>query len=124
MGLTARVLVVQAEESVRTLIRQTIEPEGCDVVEAADVPEALSALPSLRKPIDLVVADLIEPRIVGPSGLMRRVGVRCRLLLLSLFSGAPVVPAAYAQQIVVLQNPYRADALREKVRELLARSEK
>ena len=118
------VLVVHAEQPVRELIREMIAPEECEVVEAGDVAEALSALPSLPNPVDLVVASLTEPRLLGAAGLTKRLDARTRLLLLSLFATASVVPAEYCERIVVLRNPFRTDALREKVRELLARSEK
>ena len=118
---TPVVLVLHAEEPIRGLIRRMIEPERCEVVEAADVAEALSALPSFPKPVDLVVASMIEPRLLGAAGLAKRLRARTRLLLLSLFATSSVVPAEYCERIVVLRNPFRADALKEKVRELLAR---
>ncbi len=115
----ASVLVVQREEPLRALIRRTLESEGCRVLEACDVGEAFAAIGALNRPVDLVVADLVEPGVTGPTGLASRLPLTTRILLLSLFSDDDIAPAGAREGTTVLRNPFRPDALRDKVRELL-----
>ena len=61
----ARILVVDDEEGNRRLLREILEPQGYEVLEAADGEEALAALAE-RAP-DLVLLDLMMPRRDGYS---------------------------------------------------------
>jgi DNA-binding NtrC family response regulator len=118
-----RVLVVDDEPGVRESLRMLLEEE-CDVAMACDVEEALRALAA--SPADLVLLDLVMP---GRSGFD----------LLSELSDAPDAPP-----VVVLTGttdvstaveamkrgaadyvtkPFEVEALRIKVRQLLARRE-
>jgi DNA-binding response OmpR family regulator len=60
-GLTA--LVVDDEESVRMLVRTTLELDGWDVRTAADGREALSAAAEFAP--DAVVLDVMMPEVDG-----------------------------------------------------------
>lgn len=66
----ARILVVDDEPDVRTLLRHVLAEAGADTVLAASVEEALESV--LRQPPDLIVSDIGLP---GESGyeLIRRV---------------------------------------------------
>jgi CheY-like chemotaxis protein len=118
------VLVVQREEAVRWLIRGILECDGHAVVEAGDALEALATIRSLGRPVDLVLSDLIEPGLTGPGGLMGRLAPTTRVLLLSLFAGEEEIPQDSTHAVAVLQNPFRPDALGNKVRELLEERQK
>ena len=60
----ATILVVDDEPTVRELIRDTLELEDHEVVEAADGPGALAALQNPDLP-DCVVLDIMMPGISG-----------------------------------------------------------
>lgn len=60
----ATILVVDDEPSVRALIRDTLELEDHDVLEAVDGPSALDALGGPDLP-DCVVLDIMMPGISG-----------------------------------------------------------
>jgi DNA-binding response OmpR family regulator len=58
-----RVLVVEDDQAVRTLIRLLLEDEGLDVVEATTGPQALERF--AEGPFDLVLLDLRLPGMYG-----------------------------------------------------------
>ncbi len=58
-----RVLVVDDQESLRSLIRMNLELEGIEVVEATDGHDGLEAVQRCRP--DLVTLDLVMPRMDG-----------------------------------------------------------
>jgi DNA-binding response OmpR family regulator len=60
----ATILIVDDEPSVRALIRDTLELEDHEVLEAVDGPSALVALQNPELP-DLVVLDIMMPGISG-----------------------------------------------------------
>jgi CheY-like chemotaxis protein len=113
------VLVVLREDALRALIRRTLEDEGYRVLEVRDAAEALVALTVLERSVDLVLADLTEPGITGSDGLVKRLAPTTRVLLLSLFTEDDTTPDRAVEGVPVLRNPFRSDALRDKVREVL-----
>lgn len=60
----ATILIVDDEPSVRALIRDTLELEDHEVLEAVDGPSALTALQDAPLP-DCVVLDIMMPGISG-----------------------------------------------------------
>jgi len=59
----AKILLVDDEEAIQKLLRFPLEKEGYQVVQARDGQEALDAFG--REPFDLVILDLMLPRIDG-----------------------------------------------------------
>src|SRR6202451_3970186 len=59
----ARILLVDDEQSIQTLLSYPLRKEGYDVVQATDGREALERMD--EQPFDLVVLDLMLPRIDG-----------------------------------------------------------
>ncbi|MHB1834165.1 MAG: response regulator [Solirubrobacteraceae bacterium] len=60
---TARILLVDDEESIQTLLSYPLRKEGYEVVQATDGREALERFDEQR--FDLVVLDLMLPRVDG-----------------------------------------------------------
>lgn len=61
------VLIVEDEDAVRSLTRMILEQGGYRVLEAADADEALSVSSNLDQPIDLLLSDVVMPRVSGPQ---------------------------------------------------------
>ncbi len=61
--MTARILVVDDDENIRTTLAQNLRTHGFDVVAAADGAEAADRFTSIRP--DLVLTDLAMPRADG-----------------------------------------------------------
>jgi hypothetical protein len=62
---SARILVAEDEPSVLSVIRRGLEERGYDVITAADGVEALGVLERDPRPIDLLITDVIMPRMGG-----------------------------------------------------------
>src|SRR6201991_510385 len=60
---SARILLVDDEQSIQTLLSYPLRKEGYDVVQATDGRQALERFD--EQPFDLVVLDLMLPRIDG-----------------------------------------------------------
>lgn len=88
---SARVLVVDDDEGLRSLLEKFLSRQGVEVVCAADVAEALTALEA--GPLDLVITDVVMP---GRSGvdLLGEVRRRHPALPLVLMTGKPAVAMA------------------------------
>jgi DNA-binding response OmpR family regulator len=59
----ARVLLIEDELGLRTLIRQYLETQGHELVCAADGEEGLAK--ALAADFDLIICDLLLPRLSG-----------------------------------------------------------
>ena len=58
-----RILLVDDEESIQTLLAYPLRKEGYEVVSAHDGEEALAR--ARERPFDLVVLDVMMPRVDG-----------------------------------------------------------
>ena len=78
-----RVLVVDDEESLRNVVRKTLESEGLSVVTAADAETALMLVRA--SPPSLVIADVFLPEMSGIELLeeIRREVPRVPVVLMS-----------------------------------------
>ena len=62
---TGTLLLVEDEPAVRDMTRRTLERAGFDVTAVADGPSALEALATSSRPIDVLVTDVVMPRMSG-----------------------------------------------------------
>ena len=80
LGSNQRILVVEDERPVRESVVRILGSSGYHVVQAGDGIEALEAFSARHAPdIDLVVTDVVMPRMSGPE-LIRRLRARAPLL--------------------------------------------
>ncbi len=63
-----RILVIDDDDQVREMLRQTLEREGYEVVEAEDGNAGIKAY--RRQPTDLIITDLIMPNKEGMETIM------------------------------------------------------
>jgi two-component system, chemotaxis family, chemotaxis protein CheY len=66
-----RVLVVDDEPAVRTVVRMTLEKAGYDVLEAENGEKAIEAINAGENPlvVDLVICDIRMPKINGVEAI-------------------------------------------------------
>ena len=121
--LTGTVLVVDDEPAVRRTTRRLLERAGFAVLDAVDGEDALRISRAHPGPIDLLVTDVVMPRMAGPE--LARHLVRERpgtpVLFVSGYSEDNAFPGASADGHF-LHKPFTADALTEAVTRLLRSS--
>jgi two-component system cell cycle sensor histidine kinase/response regulator CckA len=122
MGGIETVLVVDDEEPVRALLQRILEEGGYTVLLARDGIEAMELYAERSTEIDLVVLDIIMPRMGGRKTYerLREINPEVKVLLTSGYSEegqAQDILAAGARGF--LQKPYDLHAVLAKVREVL-----
>jgi two-component system cell cycle sensor histidine kinase/response regulator CckA len=121
-SLPVTVLVVEDEEEVRALARDVLEMNGYTVLEALDAEDAVRLGESHPGPIELLITDVVMPRMSGPE-LARRLRARRPALRVLCMSGYPESPEreteATASWNAWLQKPFTPDTFMDKVRECL-----
>jgi CheY-like chemotaxis protein len=113
------VLLVEDEEAVRDLAARALKDFGYNVLCAASGPEALELLSGHSGRLDLLITDLIMPRMDGRqlAQKVRMVRPRAKLLFMSGYGGSNLeieVPG-----FTVLQKPFTAFRLAKRVRQVL-----
>ncbi len=121
-GGTETILVVEDEETVRTLVRRVLERYGYRVITAPG-PDAALALPAADlASIDLLVTDMVMPGLSGPE-LAAMLMDRLPLLRVLCMSGYADLSAEHqglgGVATAFIAKPFTAPALGRKVRELL-----
>jgi len=127
-GKTARVLLMDDEESIRRLGGSLLEHMGLDATLVADGAEAVRQFEDARgagRPIDLLILDLTIPGAMGGKATIeaiRKVDPRVPAIVSSGYSNDPVLAdfKRYGFQAMV-PKPYDVTLLATTIRELLAR---
>ncbi|MGO9680652.1 MAG: PAS domain S-box protein [Candidatus Sulfotelmatobacter sp.] len=120
-GGSETVLLVEDEESVRQLVRETLESRGYRVLEAGNGDAALALAASHSETIHLVITDVVMPGLSGHELAQQLLSARAGLKVLYLSGYAQdafPTPSAEAQK-AFLQKPFTLQSLARKVREIL-----
>jgi DNA-binding response OmpR family regulator len=115
--------VAEDDRAVRALLTRALRQAGFQVLEAADGTEALSVAEAHHGALDVLLTDAVMRGLSGPTlaAKLRERRPALRVLLVTGFPTDPVVVAFAAAGGEVLQKPFRASAVVEAVRNLLAR---
>jgi CheY-like chemotaxis protein len=122
MNGTETVLLVEDEEMVRNLANRALTEKGYRVLAARNGQEALETLENYNGPLDLVLTDVIMPKVSGrsliESVLARRPGLK--VIYISGYTdwtveGQGVLRPGQA----FLQKPFTTSTLLRKVRQVL-----
>ena len=89
----AKILVIDDEKDIRTVLRQVLELEGHAVSVAADGREGLALLE--REGADVVITDIIMPGIDGVATLQRIKESHPNLPVIVISGGGNVAPMSY-----------------------------
>ena len=116
------VLLVEDESALRKLIRQVLARDGFTVLEAKDGEQAVSLCERHPQTIDLVVTDLVMPKLNGFQLREKVAGLRptAKFLLISGYAEDAIEnPAVVQGDIGFLEKPFLPDELIHKVRQVL-----
>jgi signal transduction histidine kinase len=117
----ARILVVEDQPGVRSLLRRLLNRAGYRVTVASTPGEAL-ALWQSAGPFDLLVTDVLMPELTGPqlAERLRALQRSLPVLFVSGYADAGVFdPNALPERSAFLSKPFTIDALHEIVHSLL-----
>ena len=116
------VLLVEDEEIVRKLVRDTLRRSGYNVVEAEDGVEAMRICEHREEPVDIVVTDVVMPNMTGPELIERLTLLQpeLKVLFISGYTDGRVVQRGLVDSATdLLMKPFTPNLLARKVRELL-----
>jgi CheY-like chemotaxis protein len=122
-GGSETVLLVEDQEALRGVVRESLEAVGYRVLEAADGPGALELAAATREPIHLLLTDVIMPRMSGVE-LAERLRARqadLRVVFMSGYTDDVITRSGLlAQNSRLLQKPFTTPVLARTVREALS----
>ena len=116
------VLLVEDEESVRELVRETLAARGYKVLEAENGESGLRVAEEYRERIDILITDVVMPGIGGRQLAKRLLQLRPnpRVLYLSGYTEDTILhQGALPPGTAFLQKPFTLQNLARKVREVL-----
>jgi two-component system cell cycle sensor histidine kinase/response regulator CckA len=121
---TETVLLVEDEKAIRSLVVIALRNAGYAVREAQDGPEAIAEASSGTGPIHLLLTDVVMPRLNGPEVARRiqEIHPDARILYMSGYTENSIVRKGILDaDFDLIQKPFNAGRLLEKVREVLDR---
>ncbi len=122
------ILVAEDEETLRELVRDVLEDLGYTVLLAKDGEEAVELFAAHRDRVDLLMFDMVMPRLSGSEAYerVRSLAGDVSLILMTGYSEETVQSrfvkhhrSLEEAKVVLLQKPYGVEALGRKVREVL-----
>jgi len=121
-GGTETILLAEDNEMVRDLAALILTKNGYKVIKVANGQEAIDRVEKMETPIDLVILDVVMPRMGGNEASVRLLEI-CPNLPLLFTSGYSTngVHTNFIKKkgLHLLQKPFRGENLLRTVRELL-----
>ena len=118
---TETILVVDDEESVRTLASRILRKYGYTVIEAKHGRDALLLADRHPRRIDLILTDVVMPEMDGPA-LVREARVKhpdAKIIMMSGYAVSELEPVEFPNDVVLLHKPFGSAVLMRTVREVL-----
>jgi CheY-like chemotaxis protein len=119
-----RILLVDDNDAIRTVLRRLLARSGFDVVEARNGVEALAA--HRAQPADIVVTDLIMPEKEGLETILELRRMQPRLRIIAMSGGGRVRAQDYLKLAAALgasrtlAKPFSEAELLKAIQDLLA----
>jgi len=122
LGGTETILLVEDEESVRELVRDTLAAKGYQVIDADNGESGLAAAVAHNGKIELVITDVVMPGMGGRELVKQLTQSRpaTKVLYLSGYTEDAIVSDGSIEKgTAFLQKPFTLQNLSRKVREVL-----
>jgi CheY-like chemotaxis protein len=121
------VLVVDDEETVRTVTARMLEKFGFKVLTASDGQQGVDVYRKHTKEISVVVLDMTMPRLSGEEAFteMRRIRPDARVILTSGYNEQDATNRFAGKGLAgFLQKPFKPDVLYEKLMTVIGKDGK
>ncbi|MCF6237986.1 MAG: ATP-binding protein, partial [Candidatus Marinimicrobia bacterium] len=121
-GGSETILVVDDDDSIRSLIIDTLQPLGYNIIPASTGAEALELSRMIEQDIDLLLSDVIMPGINGKqlADIIVQEQPQIRVILMSGYTDNVIAHHGVLQSDYILINkPLLPLALTSKIREVL-----
>jgi two-component system, cell cycle sensor histidine kinase and response regulator CckA len=122
VGGTETILLVEDEESVRQLVRDTLSGKGYQVLEAENGEAGIAAAARHKGKMDLVITDVVMPGMGGREMVKQLVEAHpgTKVLYLSGYTEDAIISDGSIEKgTAFLQKPFTLQSLSRKVREVL-----
>jgi PAS domain S-box-containing protein len=119
---TETILVVEDEEQVRGVVLAMLARGGYRVLEAATPEQALAFARESGQTIDLLLTDVVMPRMSGPEvvKVIRQIRPKLKAICMSGYTDETVFRHGILESgVAFLQKPITPDSLRRKIRSVL-----
>jgi DNA-binding NtrC family response regulator len=121
VGNPVAILLVDDDEAIRSYVRPILQQQGFHVIEASDGADALKVASAYADSVDLLLTDVIMPKVNGlvlaQRLLQERPGIG--VLYMSGYVEKSILLATHPESILI-QKPFTPDALIAAVRQILA----
>jgi CheY-like chemotaxis protein len=118
-----RILLVEDEEGVRQLVATCLRALNYEVTEATNGREALQRATESERPFDLIVCDVVMPKMGGPAlyqALRARGSTEPFLFVSGYTDHSDAFLAEHADEIELLSKPFLLRQLEERIAAILA----
>ena len=119
---TESILLAEDEEGVRSLIGGQLSGLGYQVMEACDGLDALQLARGATGAIDLLISDVIMPKMGGPelSKRIREIWPAIKIIQISGYNDTQQYPSSEGSHAIRhLQKPFNFETLAGKIREVI-----
>jgi CheY-like chemotaxis protein len=119
---TETILLVEDDDEVRSLAREFLERRGYHVIVASNGEEATRIAGQHKKPIHLLLTDVVMPGMSGRivAQLVVSIHPEAKVLFISGYTDITITHHGILDAgAAFLQKPFTPDALAQKVREIL-----
>jgi PAS domain S-box-containing protein len=116
------ILFVEDEESVRELVREYLSGTGYRILEACDGVQALEVAGEYEGTIDMLVTDVVMPRLSGRELASRIAAERphLKILFISGYTDDSIFRHGVLEGgVAYLQKPFNLKSIAQKIREVL-----
>jgi len=125
-GAEASILVVDDETAVRRFAVRVLQREGYTVVEATDGIEALDLVRGAGTSLEVVVSDIVMPRLNGVE-LMKALSEshpHLPVILMSGYATAALTELGISAPCSILTKPFPAERLIDEVQRCMHRPDR
>lgn len=113
------IMLVEDEPMVRSLLARVLRARGYTIVEAGDGMEALELAATLPHPVDLLLTDVVMPRMGGIDLAAQMIAGGYALRVLYMTGYSDVTLHGVDVNVAVLRKPFAPRALTDAVQRML-----